>query len=223
MALRNYVQRRNHKERGQLASRKQLGLLEKKKDYKLRAEDHHAKTKALKRLEEKVQNKNVDEFSFAMIRGRIDRKSGQHITGASNEQKNFSHALISLLKTQDSGALREQLRKEKKRLDKLVDRLGPLVPQMRVVWLHHIIKDDFEGRTRGQVLQASGLLASSDSGNGHTWAPLDEDELETVDTRAQVGTLGKKTVWCDNVDDCTLPSLALIFRFDTSRSLPALD
>lgn len=204
MALRNYVQRRNHKERGQLASRRHLGLLEKKKDYKLRAEDHHAKQKALKRLEEKVANKNGDEFSFAMIRGHIDRKTGSHVVGASTEQTNFSHALISLLKTQDAGALREQLRAEKKRMDKLIERLGPLVPAMRIQWLHEVVGSDYEKRTRGQVLQASGLLAPNPSSE-EVWAPLDEDELDAIDPNARAGSSGKKTVWCDSVDERTFP------------------
>lgn len=198
MALRNYVQRRNHKERGQLASRRHLGLLEKKKDYKLRAEDHHAKQRALSRLAERAANKNADEFSFSMIKGRVDTKTGQHVLGVSKEEANLSHALISLLKTQDAAALRDSLRRENKRVAKLTDKLGPLVPSMRVAWLHETVPGDFQHRTRGQVLQLAHLLA----GEGG-WDPLDGDDDDEVGSDARVGDMGKKTVWCDSVDERT--------------------
>jgi U3 small nucleolar RNA-associated protein 11 len=66
-SLRNVVQRRNHKERGQLASREKLGLLEKKKDYLQRAKDYHGKQKRLKALREKALFRNPDEFYYKMI------------------------------------------------------------------------------------------------------------------------------------------------------------
>jgi U3 small nucleolar RNA-associated protein 11 len=64
------VQRRNHKERAQPAGRKHLGLLEKHKDYVLRAKDYHRKEKHLQVLREKAAFRNPDEFYFGMIRSR---------------------------------------------------------------------------------------------------------------------------------------------------------
>ena len=48
------------------AARRQYGLLEKKKDYKLRADDFHKKEEALRRLRRKAEERNPDEFYFAM-------------------------------------------------------------------------------------------------------------------------------------------------------------
>ena len=75
--LRNVVKRSTHKERHQPAARKHLGLLEKKKDYLVRAKNYHSKQDYLKSLEEKTRLKNPDEFSFAMLNGMVDPNSGK--------------------------------------------------------------------------------------------------------------------------------------------------
>lgn len=69
-SLRNSLHRRNHKERGQLAHRTRLGILEKHKDYVLRARDYHSKQNRIQRLKEKAANRNQDEFYFGMVNQR---------------------------------------------------------------------------------------------------------------------------------------------------------
>ena len=70
------IPKRQYKERSQLSSRKHLGQLEKKKDYKLRAQDTHKKEKQLSTLREQALTKNPDEFYFAMENTRL--VSGKH-------------------------------------------------------------------------------------------------------------------------------------------------
>lgn len=85
-SLRNSLHRRNHKERSQLAHRARLGILEKHKDYVLRARDYHSKQDRLTRLRQKAAERNKDEFYFAMNRQRTEVRSARCIG-------NFRHLL----------------------------------------------------------------------------------------------------------------------------------
>ncbi|KAI8855301.1 small-subunit processome [Chytridium lagenaria] len=96
-SLRNSAPRKAHKERSQLQSRAHLGLLEKKKDYVLRAKDYNKKQKRLKSMREKALLKNPDEFYFAMINSKT--KDGVHVKSGTRDS--YDHDYLKLLKTQD--------------------------------------------------------------------------------------------------------------------------
>ena len=57
--------------------RRRLGRLERKKDYKARADDFHRKEKALGALQRKAEERNPDEFYFGMEHSRT--RGGVHI------------------------------------------------------------------------------------------------------------------------------------------------
>ncbi|KAL4871230.1 hypothetical protein BDV12DRAFT_32609 [Aspergillus spectabilis] len=119
-SMRNAVQRRNHRERGQLKGREKWGILEKHKDYSLRAKDYNTKKEKIKRLEEKAHTKNPDEFAFGMMSSHSATK-GKHGTGMrdSATARGLSNDAIKLLKTQDIGYLRtvgERVRRQMERV-----------------------------------------------------------------------------------------------------------
>ena len=75
--IKKYIPKRKYRERSQNERRKKLGFLEKKQDYKIRAEDYHAKEKKYKSLKEAARTRNPDEFYHKMIKAKII--DGEHI------------------------------------------------------------------------------------------------------------------------------------------------
>lgn len=97
------VQKKQHKERSQVLSRDRFGLLEKKKDYKLRSNDYHQKQNALKALKLKAQAYNPDEYYHAMTRRKTD-DAGVLLQQRGSVELNNDQ--LKLLKTQDISYIR---------------------------------------------------------------------------------------------------------------------
>ncbi|WEW54848.1 hypothetical protein PRK78_000274 [Emydomyces testavorans] len=120
-SLRNAVQRRPHRERAQPTGREKWGLLEKHKDYSLRAADYNLKKAKLQRLREKARDRNPDEFAFGMMSAG-SRTQGRH--GARDgKQSSLSLETVKLLKTQDAGYLRvtgEKVRRQMEQVEQEV-------------------------------------------------------------------------------------------------------
>ncbi|ODV77899.1 U3 small nucleolar RNA-associated protein 11 [Suhomyces tanzawaensis NRRL Y-17324] len=110
------VQKKQHKERSQLTERARFGLLEKKKDYRLRAADYHKKQNALKALKLKAQAYNPDEYYHAMTKKSTDER-GVLIADRGNEL--MSVAQVKLLKTQDVNYVRTLRLNELNKIEKL--------------------------------------------------------------------------------------------------------
>lgn len=86
-----------HHERHQPEHRQHLGLLQKKKDYKTRAQDVQHKREALLKLKKKALNRNPDQFVFHMVNSRVI--DGKH--HELEKEDEHSEAQIRLMETQD--------------------------------------------------------------------------------------------------------------------------
>lgn len=114
-SLRNAVRRRAHKERSQPSQRQKYGLLEKHKDYVLRAQDFHRKENAIKKLKEKAATRNPDEFYFKMI----NTKTVDGVHRPETIAKEYSQEELLLMKTQDIGYVLCKAQSEKKKVERL--------------------------------------------------------------------------------------------------------
>lgn len=120
-SMRNAVTRRPHRERAQPEGRSKWGLLEKHKDYSLRAQDYNTKKKKLAQLTAKVRDRHPDEFAYGML-NKSSSKQGKH--GGGGDENRLSHDAVQLLKTQDAGYLRVALAKGRKDMKRASEELG---------------------------------------------------------------------------------------------------
>ncbi|TRX88346.1 hypothetical protein FHL15_010784 [Xylaria flabelliformis] len=134
-SLRNAVNRRVHRERDQLQDRKnRYGLLEKHKDYRLRAQDHNRKKAQLKSLRKKAEDRNEDEFYFGMLSRKgpatalsSGSKRWDGTVAGDRGNKALDINVVRLLKTQDMGyirSVRNIAMKEVRTLEERVIALG---------------------------------------------------------------------------------------------------
>jgi U3 small nucleolar RNA-associated protein 11 len=89
--LKKYIPKRKYRERSQLERRLKTGFLEKKQDYKLRADDFHVKQEKYKKLKEEARLKNPEEFYFKMTNSKV--VDGEHIK--IKDEKSFEARLGS--------------------------------------------------------------------------------------------------------------------------------
>lgn len=107
---------RNHHERSQPGFRKHLGLLEKKKDYKLRADDYHKKQNTLAALRKKALDKNPDEFYYKMINTQL--KDGVHMAKKSTDEE-VTEEQRKMMRTQDIKYIEMKRVAEAKKIERL--------------------------------------------------------------------------------------------------------
>mmetsp|Transcript_23030 Transcript_23030/g.32444 ORF Transcript_23030/g.32444 Transcript_23030/m.32444 type:complete len:304 (+) Transcript_23030:132-1043(+) len=120
-SLRNAVKRVTHKERSQPTRRAHLGILEKKKDYRIRAQDFHRKENALANLRNKAAERNPDEFYFGMKTSEVRDGKHRKTMEARNEQleDQIGPEAVKIMKTQDLSYVRMQIGKDAKLLERM--------------------------------------------------------------------------------------------------------
>ncbi|XP_039596127.1 probable U3 small nucleolar RNA-associated protein 11 [Polypterus senegalus] len=166
---------KEHRERSQLSFRKHLGLLEKKKDYKLRANDYHKKQNTLRALRKKALEKNPDEFYFKMITSKL--KDGVHVIKRPNEE--VTEEQLKLMGTQDIRYVEMKRVAEAKKIEKLKAEL-------------HLL--DADGKQKNKhtfFLNTKKEVAEFDLAKHLNTAP---ELLDRVYNRPTIETLQKETI-----------------------------
>lgn len=182
-SLRNAVQRRNHKERAQPHSRQKWGILEKHRDYSLRAKDHNAKKRKIQDLRARAAGRNDDEFYFGMV--SIQNVSGQK--AGDRQHRSLDHQEVTGLKRQDAVYLRSMLQVTRKEIARIEDEIQLL-----------------ERGPEGAEIVTLRKQASQKSSGGHTvfvedsetqqsfraeaWFAANEDDLGRIFNRARITT-----------------------------------
>lgn len=120
-SLRNAVKRVTHKERSQPTNRAHLGILEKKKDYKIRAKNYHHKQDVLRTLREKASMKNPDEFYFGMKNSALDEGRHRKLAAAEAREREaeIGHEAVKIMKSQDLNYVRMQAAKDLKKIERM--------------------------------------------------------------------------------------------------------
>ncbi|XP_038900229.1 probable U3 small nucleolar RNA-associated protein 11 isoform X2 [Benincasa hispida] len=155
MPLNNAVPTRPYKERAQPHSRKNFGLLEKRKDYIERAKAYHKKEETLEKLKQNAAFRNPDEFYFNMIRTRIVggvHKPGRLINKYTAEQ-------LMMLKTQDAGYILHKMQSEERKIERLAATLHSLDNQSSNE--HIYFAEDREEADEIQFHSSRGRLVAS--------------------------------------------------------------
>eukprot|EP00568_Trieres_chinensis_P006766 CAMPEP_0183296050 /NCGR_PEP_ID=MMETSP0160_2-20130417/3770_1 /TAXON_ID=2839 ORGANISM="Odontella Sinensis, Strain Grunow 1884" /NCGR_SAMPLE_ID=MMETSP0160_2 /ASSEMBLY_ACC=CAM_ASM_000250 /LENGTH=287 /DNA_ID=CAMNT_0025457621 /DNA_START=171 /DNA_END=1034 /DNA_ORIENTATION=+ len=120
-SLRNAVKRVTHKERSQPRARAHLGILEKKKDYRLRARDYHAKEDRIRAMRQKASMRNPDEFYFGMKNAEV--RDGRHRRTQEATNNELEHIIgpdaVKVMKGQDLSYVRMQRQKDAKKIERL--------------------------------------------------------------------------------------------------------
>lgn len=136
--FKNAVRRREHYERSQPAARAKYGLLEKHSDYKERAKNYHAKEKRIAALRSKAENRNKDEFYFAMTKSAT--RKGVHSLGR-GDKNGLTVEKLQELKAQDLAYLHTKKSSEDKKIERLQ---GALHAIAAAAPLNHLIFEDDE-------------------------------------------------------------------------------
>ncbi|CAG9808471.1 unnamed protein product [Chironomus riparius] len=134
------LNQKTHRERGQPKAREKLGLLEKKKDYKVRAQDRNEKEETIKLLRKKALNKNPDEFYHHMINSKIQKD--EHFE--KDKEEDLTPEQMKLMETQDSKYINMKRVIERKKIQRLQSQLHFISREKKVKNQHIFFVDNMK-------------------------------------------------------------------------------
>ncbi|XP_048860794.1 probable U3 small nucleolar RNA-associated protein 11 [Brienomyrus brachyistius] len=178
-------QQRNHKERSQPGFRKHFGILEKKKDYRLRADDYHKKQNTLLALRKKAQRKNPDEFYFNMINSRL--QDGVHTKKPKNDDT-MTEEQKMMMRTQDIGYVRMKRVAEAKKIERLRSELHLLDAEGKMKNKHTFFVD-----TKKEVDNFD-LATHLDTAPELVSRVFNRPTMETLETKSIQGATNPKQI-----------------------------
>jgi U3 small nucleolar RNA-associated protein 11 len=114
MAMKHLIKTRTYRERSQPGARQHLGMLEKHKDYVLRAKDFHRKEDTLQKLREKASFRNPDEYYMKMAHTKTE--GGVHRKRAA---ENPTQDEMKAFKKEDANYLMVKQTAEAKKVERL--------------------------------------------------------------------------------------------------------
>lgn len=132
---------KTHRERHQPESRKHLGVLEKKKDYKLRAKHYNETRESLKFFKRVALDKNPNEFYHHMINSKI--KDGVHNEKAKADEE-LTEDQLKLMRQQDTRYVNMKHQIEQKKIQRLQANLHMIDAANEVPNQHKFFVDNEE-------------------------------------------------------------------------------
>lgn len=204
-SLRNAVKRITHKERSQPQARAHLGLLEKKKDYRLRSHDYKSKQATIKAMRIKAANRNPDEFYMGMNSAKVDgmsgNNSGRHVKTEERRRKDLEERglgddAVRIMKDQDLSYVRMQRMMDARKIEKLQSSL------------HYLTGGDEDkvGKKRKHTVFIEGDIDEFDAAKHFDTVPelvgraFNRPRMEVLEQEA-MRKLGKKITYDDLRDD----------------------
>ena len=185
-SLRNAVKRIAHKERSQPQARAHFGILEKKKDYRQRAQDFHRKQDRIQAMRRKASMRNPDEFYFGMNNAEIHDGRHRKTQRARQEENGIAPETVRLMKDQDLSYVRLQKQRDARKVEKLKTSLHYLGVQVEEKRKHTIFVDSQQDADNFDVAKHFGTVPEL------AGRSFNRPRVETLETAARDESLTEK-------------------------------